>query len=84
MKTITNTTTLCGLDCFNCEFNEVNLTDAIALKNELKYEIAREELICKGCDILKKGDQIDYDSFNCCNTIQSQKYCHAYLTKNFG
>ncbi len=39
----------CGLDCFNCEFYEKNLTNKLAdLINE-KLLVPRNEIPCKGC-----------------------------------
>ncbi len=39
----------CGLDCFNCELFEKNLTDDFAELIHEKYGVPKEEIACKGC-----------------------------------
>ncbi|UCG78502.1 MAG: DUF3795 domain-containing protein [Nitrospirota bacterium] len=39
----------CGLDCFNCEIYEENLTEKISDLINSKLGVAREEIPCKGC-----------------------------------
>ncbi|OQA33314.1 MAG: hypothetical protein BWY57_01316 [Betaproteobacteria bacterium ADurb.Bin341] len=42
-------TSPCGLDCFNCELFEANLTDEFAEKVHAKLGIPKNEVACKGC-----------------------------------
>lgn len=39
----------CGLDCFNCELQEGNLTDQLAELIHVKMGVPKEEIACKGC-----------------------------------
>ena len=39
----------CGLDCFNCELYEENLTDKLAILIHDKLGIPENEIACKGC-----------------------------------
>jgi len=39
----------CGLDCFNCELNENNLTPKLAEMIHTKMGVPMEEISCKGC-----------------------------------
>lgn len=39
----------CGMDCFNCEIHEDNLTDDIADMIHGKWGVPNEEIACKGC-----------------------------------
>ena len=39
----------CGLDCFNCEVHEDNLTEEFALMVSGKTGVPVEEIPCKGC-----------------------------------
>ncbi|MDU9051001.1 MAG: DUF3795 domain-containing protein [Candidatus Electrothrix sp. Rat3] len=41
----------CGLDCFNCELYEENLTDELRQVIHKKRGIALEEIPCQGCRI---------------------------------
>lgn len=39
----------CGIDCFNCELYEDNLTEAFASAISAKMNVPKEKLSCKGC-----------------------------------
>lgn len=39
----------CGIDCFNCELYETNLTDAFAERVSETMKVPKELLACKGC-----------------------------------
>ena len=39
----------CGLDCFNCEIHEDNLTDDFGEFIHEKSGVSKEEIPCKGC-----------------------------------
>ena len=39
----------CGLDCFNCELLEANLTDELIEMFRAKMGVPREAIACKGC-----------------------------------
>ena len=39
----------CGLDCFNCEIHEDNLTRELAEMIHAKLQVPKEAIACKGC-----------------------------------
>ncbi|MFZ0449579.1 MAG: DUF3795 domain-containing protein [Desulfatiglandaceae bacterium] len=39
----------CGLDCFNCELYEENVTEELMSRIHEKMGVPREEIACKGC-----------------------------------
>lgn len=39
----------CGLDCFNCEMYESNLTDELMELIHTKLGVPKEQIPCKGC-----------------------------------
>mgnify|MGYP001281122325 CR=1 FL=1 len=39
----------CGLDCFNCELYESNLTPTLAEVIYSKFGVPKEEIACRGC-----------------------------------
>ena len=39
----------CGLDCFNCELFETNVTDELVELIHQKYGVAKDVIACKGC-----------------------------------
>ena len=39
----------CGLDCFNCDIHENNLTPELAQMINTKMGVPKEEIACKGC-----------------------------------
>jgi len=39
----------CGLDCFNCEIHESNLTDDMAEFIHAKMGVPKDEISCRGC-----------------------------------
>jgi len=39
----------CGLDCFNCELYEENLTEELTDRIHVKMGVPKEEIACKGC-----------------------------------
>lgn len=39
----------CGLDCFNCEIYEDNLTDDFAELIHTKFDVKKEDIPCSGC-----------------------------------
>lgn len=49
-----NLTAPCGLDCFNCQLYETNITDEAKIKMAAYRKISPEEVPCKGCK-LEKG-----------------------------
>ncbi len=49
MENKRNLTAPCGLDCFNCEIHESNLTSEFATMINDKFGIPEEEIPCKGC-----------------------------------
>ncbi len=49
MKDRKELTAPCGMDCFNCEIHEKNLTSDVAETLQTKYGWPKEEIACKGC-----------------------------------
>jgi hypothetical protein len=47
----------CGLDCFNCEIYEANLTDEFAAFIHQKLGVSKEEIPCRGC---RQQDGVHY------------------------
>ena len=39
----------CGLDCFNCDIYEENITDELAESIHVKSGIPKQEIACTGC-----------------------------------
>lgn len=39
----------CGIDCFNCELYEKNLTDVFATRISETMHVPKADLACKGC-----------------------------------
>ncbi len=49
MKSKKDLTAPCGLDCFNCELFEDNLTNKLAEVIHKKFGVSKQEIPCKGC-----------------------------------
>lgn len=49
MNDKTALTAPCGLDCFNCELYESNLTPALAEVIQSKFGVPQEAIACRGC-----------------------------------
>lgn len=73
-------TTLCGLDCTGCEFNECNFNDAFSNTIEQKYGVSKDEVICKGCSLLING--IHAGPLQCCNVKKHDNICPALINYN--
>jgi hypothetical protein len=54
----------CGLDCFNCEIYETNLTDQVAELIRSKIGVPKDEISCKGCR-LQDGKHFHLSSEGC-------------------
>lgn len=39
----------CGIDCFNCEIYETNVTDAYQERFSKMFNVPKEKISCKGC-----------------------------------
>lgn len=39
----------CGIDCFNCEMFEKNLTEEFQERMAELFKVSKERIICKGC-----------------------------------
>lgn len=39
----------CGIDCFNCEMYEKNVTEAFQARLAATLNVAKERITCKGC-----------------------------------
>lgn len=60
----------CGLDCFNCELYEHNLTDQLANVIHEKYGVPLAAIPCKGC---RAQDGKHYHMPNGCPTLDCAK-----------
>jgi len=49
MKDKRELTAPCGLDCFNCELYEENLTEKLAQRIHDKLGVPEDDIPCKGC-----------------------------------
>ena len=49
LEEMRNLTAPCGLDCFNCELYEGNITEALIGRIAEKAGVPPEEIPCKGC-----------------------------------
>ncbi len=69
----------CGIDCFNCELFEDNITEEFAVKMAEATKIPKEHLSCKGC----QGDHqcvfLDLEGKECktkkCAAEKNVEYC---------
>ena len=60
----------CGLDCFNCEIYEANLTDDFAELIHQKLGVSKEEIPCEGC---REQDGNHYHLPEGCATLKCVK-----------
>lgn len=60
----------CGLDCFNCELFETNLTDDLAEMIHQRFNVPKAEIPCKGCRV-QDGDH--YHLTGGCATLDCVK-----------
>ena len=73
----------CGLDCFNCEIYEKNLTNDFAELIHKKLGVSKEEIPCRGC---RKQDGKHYHLLDGCATLNCVKnkgvelccYCNEF------
>ena len=67
----------CGLDCFNCNLYEENLTDDTRARVAAYRGIAPEEVACRGCRA--EQGKCRYAQFDCatwdCAQEKQVKYC---------
>lgn len=60
----------CGLDCFNCEIYEENLSDDFAELIHKKFGVSKEDIPCKGC---REQDGEHYHLPEGCATLNCAK-----------
>ena len=60
----------CGLDCFNCELYEDNLTDELTERIHIKMGVPKEEIACDGC---RQQDGKHFHLPNGCATLECVK-----------
>ncbi len=60
----------CGLDCFNCELYEDNLTSELSEKIHSKMGVPKEAIPCKGC---RQEDGKHFHLTNGCATLDCVK-----------
>lgn len=51
----------CGLDCFNCEVHESNITEQMGVFLAQQLGIAKDQVACKGCR-QTQGQRLHYPS----------------------
>lgn len=71
MKDKKDVTAPCGLDCFNCELYDDNLTDELIERIHSKMGVPKEEIACKGCR-QEDGKHFHFPS-NRCETLDCVK-----------
>ena len=68
----------CGLDCFNCNLLESNLTEDTKMKVAEYRKISPDEVACKGCRA--ENGKCRYAEFDCatwaCAEEKSVAYCY--------
>lgn len=67
MNSKRNLTAPCGIDCFNCEIYEENITDALKARLSSVLGLAPENISCKGCRE-QRGCPLhnnECDTYNC-------------------
>ncbi len=68
----------CGLDCFNCELHETNLTNKLKDLIHKKMSIPKNEIACKGCR-QQNGDHYHLPSEGCatldCAKSKGVEFC---------
>ncbi len=75
--TTRNLTSPCGLDCFNCEVHENNVTDEMRKMLSAKFGLPPEEVQCKGCRE-QKGARLVFplcETYKCA-TDKGIEFCH--------
>ncbi|MBI1921678.1 MAG: DUF3795 domain-containing protein [Geobacter sp.] len=60
----------CGLDCFNCDIHESNLTDELAELIHVQRGVPKDEIACKGC---RQQDGKHYHLPQGCATLDCAK-----------
>ena len=70
MKNKKALTAPCGLDCFNCELYEDNLTDELEERIHVKMGVPKEEISCRGC---RQQDGKHFHLPNGCATLDCVK-----------
>ena len=68
----------CGLDCFNCEIHEYNLTEEFAEMIHKNMGIPKDKIICKGCH-QQDGKHFQFSPEGCatlnCAKIKDVELC---------
>lgn len=70
MKDKKTLTAPCGLDCFNCELYEDNLTAELSERIHSQMSVPKEEIACKGCS---EQDGKHFHLPNGCATLECVK-----------
>jgi hypothetical protein len=70
MKDKNALTAPCGLDCFNCELFEDNLTEELSQKIHSKMGVLKGEIACRGC---REQDGRHFHLPNGCATLDCVK-----------
>ncbi|HEY1405338.1 MAG TPA: DUF3795 domain-containing protein [Spirochaetota bacterium] len=67
----------CGIDCFNCDVHENNITEKVKEALSAQYKIDKDKIACKGCRAMN-GCRLHW---NKCDTLDCVKakgvdFCH--------
>jgi len=81
MKDLKALTAPCGLDCFNCDIHESNLTDELAELIHVKLGVPKEGIACKGC---RQQDGKHYHLPHGCATLDCAKSKGVELCSDCG
>lgn len=79
MKDKKDLTAPCGLDCFNCELYEDNLTDELSERIHSKMGVPKGEIACRGC---REQDGKHFHLPNGCATLDCAKAKNVDLCCN--
>lgn len=69
----------CGIDCFNCEMYEKNLSEEFQLRMSELFKVSKERISCKGCVDGNQCLVLDLQGEKCqtleCVKEKGVKYC---------
>ena len=73
----------CGLDCFNCNAFEENITDEFKREAATYHKISPDEVPCKGCRA--ENGKCRYAAFNCAtwNCVQEKGVTYCFECNEF-
>ncbi len=66
----------CGLDCFNCEMYEDNISEQMAAMMSKAFGLKQEDVACRGCRVEKQNKYVNIPcaTYNCAQE-KSVEFC---------